>query len=163
MLESLGIWLKTTRLSSFVITYPWVWPTCETLHFIGLAMLIGTVWILDLRMLGVAKALPIAPMRRLLRWGVAGFIINFVTGSLFFIGTPYQYIGNIGFYLKMVCVALAGVNVLIFYLTVYHRVERLEPGEDAPFPAKLIAAASLLLWLGVMSFGRLLPYFGNSF
>ena len=152
MLESFSIWLRTTQLSSFVVTYTWVWPTCETLHFIGLAMLIGTVWIMDLRMLGVAKGLPLAPLHRLIRWGVAGFIINFVTGVLFFVGTPYQYIGNIGFYLKMLFIVLAGINVLVFYLTVFHRVEMLEPGEDAPFPAKVIAVLSLVLWLGVMSF-----------
>jgi hypothetical protein len=114
-------------------------------------------------MLGIAKGLPLAPMHRLIRWGVAGFTINMVTGTLFFIGTPYQYIGNIGFTLKMIFIVLAGLNVLIFYLTVYRRVENLEPGEDAPLPAKIVAAASLLLWLGVISFGRSLPYFGNAF
>src|SRR5262245_45655907 len=101
MLEAFGIWLKTTEISLFVVNYPWVWPTCETLHFIGLAMLIGSVCVLDLRMLGVAKGLPLKPLHSLMRWGVAGFTINFVTGFLFFAGTPYQYIGNIGFYLKM--------------------------------------------------------------
>jgi hypothetical protein len=79
------------------------------------------------------------------------------------VGTPYQYVGNTGFYLKMLFIALAGVNVLIFYLTVGRDIDRLEPGEDAPVSAKVIAVLSLFFWLGVMSFGRLLPYFGNSF
>jgi hypothetical protein len=163
MMESFGMWLQTTRLSWFVTNYTWVWPTCETLHFIGLAMLIGSVWILDLRMLGVAKGLPIEPLHRLIRWGIAGFIINVVTGVMFFVGTPYQYIGNIGFTLKMICIALAGINVIVFYLTVFDRVHDLEPGQDAPFAAKCVAVASLFFWLGAMSFGRLLPFFGNSF
>lgn len=163
MLEAFGKWLETTQISWAMTHYAWIWPACETLHFIGLAMLIGTVWIVDLRMLGVAKGLPMAPMHVLVRCGVAGFIINVVTGFLFFAGTPNQYIGNIGFTLKMVFIALAGINVLIFYLWIYRRIESLEPGEDAPLSAKIVAAASLFLWLGVMSFGRLLPYFGNAF
>lgn len=163
MLESFGTWLETTRISWAMTHYAWIWPACETLHFIGLAMLIGTVWIIDLRMLGVAKGLPMAPMQRLIGWGVAGFIINMVTGVLFLAGKPFQYIGNIGFTLKMIFIALAGVNVLVFYLIVYRRVENLGPGEDAPLAAKIVAAASLILWLGVMSFGRSLPYFGNAF
>ena len=163
MSHALEVWLKSTKLSWFVTNYPWVWPTCETLHFIGLAMLVGTVGALDLRILGVAKGLPIAPMHRLVRWGVAGFIINVITGIFFFVGTPYQYLGNIGFYFKMLFILLAGVNVLVFYLTVFRKVEMLEPGEDAPMSAKVIAVVSLFLWLGVMYFGRMLPYFGNAF
>ena len=163
MLEHFGLWLKTTKISWFVTYFPWVWPTCETLHFIGLALLVGTVGALDLRMLGIAKGLPVGPMHRLIRWGIAGFTINLFTGTLFFIGTPYQYIGNIGFYLKMLLILLAGINVMVFYLTVYARVDHLEPGEDAPMAAKVIAAISLVLWLGVIYFGRMLPYFGNSF
>ena len=162
-MEVIGKWLETTRVSWAMTHYAWIWPTCETLHFIGLAMLIGTVGIVDLRMLGIAKGLPMAPMHRLARWGIAGFTINTITGVLFFAGKPDQYIGNIGFTLKMLCIALAGVNVLIFYILVYRRVENLEPGEDAPLSAKIVAAASLILWLGVMSFGRSLPYFGNAF
>jgi hypothetical protein len=163
MLESLTAWLETTWLSALMTNNVYVWPISETLHFMGLAMLIGAVWVLDLRMLGVAKELKIASMHRLIRWGVAGFVINAVTGVMFFVGTPYQYVGNIGFYLKMLFIALAGINVLVFYLTVNRRLDSIEAGEDAPIQAKIVAALSLFLWLGVMCFGRLLPYFGSSF
>jgi hypothetical protein len=163
MLESLGMWLKATWLSSVVIGYPWVWPTCESLHFMGLAILVGTVAVLDLRMLGVGKGLAIPPIHGLIRWGIAGFIINLVTGILFFVGTPEQYIGNFAFYMKMIFIVLAGVNVAVFYLTIYERVERLEPDEDAPLSAKIIAATSLLLWTGVIFFGRMLPFLGQAF
>jgi hypothetical protein len=160
MLETLGIWLKTTPLSQFVVSYPWVWPACETLHFIGLAMLIGAVCVLDLRILGMAKAMPLRPLHSMMRWGVAGFIINMTTGFLFFAGTPYQYIGNTGFYFKMLFILLAGINVLVFYLSVYSEVADLGPGEDAPRKAKIVAVVSLACWFGVICFGRLLPYFG---
>ena len=162
-MESLAVSIKATSISWFVNHYSWVWPTCETLHFIGLTFLIGAVGVLDLRILGIAKGLEIGPLQRLIRWGVAGFVINVITGILFFVGQPDQYVGNIAFYLKMLFVVLAGINVLIFYLTVHHQVERLAPESDAPLKAKVIAAVSLFLWLGVIFFGRMLPFLGNSF
>jgi hypothetical protein len=156
-------WLKSTEVSRFVNHYSWVWPASETLHFIGLALLVGTISLLDLRMLGVAKSLPLAPLHRLVPWGVAGFVINLLTGLLFFIAAPEQYVHNVAFQFKLIFMMLAGVNVFIFYLAVFRRVENLRPGEDAPFPAKLIAGTSLFLWVGVMYLGRMLPFIGNAF
>ena len=63
--ESFAVWLKTTGLNAFVVHYSWVWPASETLHFIGLAMLLGVVGLLDLRLLGLAKRLPVAPLHHL--------------------------------------------------------------------------------------------------
>ena len=77
--------------------------------------------------------------------------------------TPEQYTNNLSFHLKMIFMFLAGINVLVFYLAVFHNVEALEPGEDAPFSAKIIAGLSIFLWTGVIFFGRMLPYIGNSF
>ena len=157
-------WLKTTKLSWFVIHYPWVWPASETLHFIGLAMLIGVIGLVDLRLLGVAKRLPFAPLHRLLPWAIAGFAICLTTGSLFFAGDPFQYIHNPVFAFKIVFIVLAGVNVVLFYATgVFREVEALGPGEDAPLAAKVIAVVSLFLWIGVMYLGRMLPFLGEAF
>ena len=86
--------------------------------------------------------------------------------NLFFdtAATPDQYIHNVAFGFKVLFIALAGVNVLVFYATgVYRRVEALQAGEDAPLLAKIIAAASLVLWIAVLYMGRMLPYIGNSF
>ena len=93
-----------------------------------------------------------------------GFVINLVTGITFFVGNPFQYIHNIAFGYKLVFMALAGVNVLVFYATgLFRTLVLLGPGDDAPVLAKVIAATSLLLWIGVMYMGRMLPYIGNSF
>ena len=158
-------WIRGTRLSWAVSGgYPWLWPACETLHFIGMALLIGIVGLLDLRMLGMVKGLPVRPLNRLLPWGIFGFVLNAVTGFLFFSGDPFQYIHNNVFWLKMAFVALAGVNVGVFYLTgLSRRVDAVGGGEEVPAAAKLVAATSLFLWIGVMYWGRMLPFLGDAF
>jgi hypothetical protein len=163
--EAFSKWLSATSLSwAMAGGYPWLWPACETLHFIGMAMLVGVVGLLDLRMLGLVKGLPLKPLDRLLPWGVAGFAINVVTGFLFFAGDPFQYIHNSVFWLKMAFIAAAGLNVAAFYVTRLHgQVEAVGPGEDVPPAARLVAATSLLLWIGVIYWGRMLPFLGDAF
>ena len=163
-MQAFAVWLAATRYSAFVNGHQWVWPACETLHFIGLALLIGNVGLLDLRLLGFEKRLPFTSLNRFVRWAVLGFAINFVTGITFFIGNPFQYIHNIAFGYKLAFMALAGVNVLVFYATgLFRTLVALGPGDDAPVLAKVIAATSLFLWIAVMYMGRMLPYIGNSF
>jgi uncharacterized membrane protein len=163
ILDSFSDWLGTTQLSHFVTNQFWVWPACETLHFIGLSLLIGVIGAMDLRMLGVAKRVPFGPLNRLLPWGIAGFVINLITGLLFYIGAPFQYVHNIAFQFKILFILLAGINVLIFYLTVAPQVEAMGPGDDAPTAAKVMAGASLFLWIGVLYWGRMLPFIGQAF
>src|ERR1700682_789919 len=119
-----------------------------------MAMLVGVVGVLDLRMLGMAKGLPLGPLQRLMPWAALGFIINLVTGFLFFAENPRQYIGppvSLSFVAKMLFIGLAGMNVLFFYVTGLKRqVDGVGAGHDAPFPAKVCAAVSLFLWVGVM-------------
>ena len=164
MIASFAMWLAATSVSRAVTYYSWIWPTCETLHFVGLALLIGNVGVLDLRLLGGAKRLPVAPLNRLVRWGVLGFVINLITGIVFFVGAPSQYVNNIAFMLKLIFIALAAVNLGVFYLCgVARAVDALGPGDDAPVSAKIIAATSLFLWVGVMFWGRMLPFIGDAF
>ena len=91
---------------------------------------------------------------------LAGFSINLVTGMVFFIATPTQYTTNVAFYWKIVFMLLAGINVL--YLT-FDESWALPEGVDAPLTAKVVAGARIFLWLGVIFFGRMLPFIGNSF
>ena len=101
-------WLETTRLSHLMAGgWKWGWPTCETLHFIGLSLLLGCIGVVDLRMLGVGKSMPGGPVHKLVPWAIAGFLINAVTGALFFIGAPHQYIKNVAFLFKMLFLVVA--------------------------------------------------------
>ena len=163
MMNTFLEWLHSTTIAQAMTLYKWTWPTCESLHFIGMALLIGVVGALDLRMLGIAKNVSFEPLHRLLPWGIAGFVINLVTGALFFAGDPFQYVNNVAFYLKLIFIALAGINVLVFYYGPFEKIKTLGPGQDAPGSAKLIAATSLFLWFGVMFWGRMLPFIGNAF
>jgi hypothetical protein len=142
---------------------PWLWPLFATLHFFGMALLIGCVGMLDLRMLGIGKMLPVGPMARLLPWGILGFVINLITGIGFYAGNPDQF-QSVAFVAKMACLAMAGAHVIWFYRTgLARRVDAVGAGQDVPLAAKLSAAASLCLWLGVMFWGRMLTFYSNSF
>lgn len=163
LIDSFSKWLKNTQVSAAITHSTWIWPASETLHFIGLALLVGTVGLADLRMLGMAKGLHFAGLHRLIRWGIFGFAINVVTGIIFFVGAPYQYVHNIVFQWKLVFLLLAGINALVFEYAVLPKAQLLGPGDDAPVSAKLIAAISLFLWLGVMFLGRMLPFIGDAF
>jgi len=143
----------------FVIDYSrWVWPVLEDLHFIGLILIMGTVGLLNVRVLGFLKKLPVRPVHRLLPWGIAGLVINVITGVLFFIGMPGFYVFNAIFQAKILTILFAAGNLLLFYCTgVFRKWDQVGPGEDAPIFAKLVAASSLLLWLAVIVLGRYIP------
>src|SRR3954469_9975520 len=89
-------WLQTTWISHQMKGgLPWAWPICETLHFVGLTLVIGVAGLFDLRMMGLAlRQVPIARVMQLRPWAGVGVAINFITGVLFFIGAPTQYIPN---------------------------------------------------------------------
>jgi hypothetical protein len=163
-IELFSGWLKTTKLSAAVLHYSWVWPTCEILHFVGMAFLIGFIGLLDFRILGIGKGLSMGGLNKLVPWGIAGFLVNVVTGFLFYAGDPDQYLHNPAFQFKMLFIVVAGLNVMYFYFGgVLKRVEALGPTDEAPVPAKIVAAVSLITWVAVMYCGRMLPYLGNAF
>ena len=162
----LRYWLRWPSLE-VVMAVPWAWPLAETFHFIGLCLLIGIVGMFDLRIMGVAKGLPLASLKRLLPGGVFGFVLCLITGGLFVLGiganlyddNAYDVIARDEYLqLKLLFILLAGLNLLAFYLTGMSRaVDTLGKGDDAPPLAKVIAATSLFLWIGVVMFGRLIP------
>ena len=90
-----------------------------------------------------------------------GFVINSITGMLFFIATPEQYDHSAPFYWKMLFILLAGANLL--YLTLVDEAWAVKQGDDAPFTAKVVAASAIFLWVGIIFWGRMLPYLGDAF
>ena len=154
-------WLSSEFITKYQYSHPWAWKTLETIHFMGLCLLFGVVLVANLRLLGWMRNAPLVGFHRLLPWGVWGFVANSVTGMLFFIGQAFQYIENPAFHLKMLCILLAGADVL--YLTWHEEVWEMGPGVTAPALVKVLAASQIVLWVGVIYFGRMLPYIGNAF
>lgn len=146
-----------------VFSSQWVFPIMMILHYVGLVLIIGTIGILDLRIMGFMKQVPIWSLHRLVPWAMAGLGINVVTGMLGFIAQPRNYVYSAPFWLKMLSLLLLGLNLAAFYLTgIFDRVERLGAEEDAPMSAKLVAASSLFLWFAVITFARYIQPFANS-
>ena len=137
----------------------WAWPIAESLHFLGLCLLVGAIGSFDLRLLGVGKRVPIAEMHRFIPWGILGFAINIATGSMFLLSEPDQYIYNPSFHLKVLFLTIAGLNAGTFYLTSYRRVFGDAASLDAPTHAKVIAAVSLSALITVIICGRLMTFF----
>jgi hypothetical protein len=123
--------VRGTSAAAFLRT-DWGWPTVESAHFIGLTLLFGAIAVWDLRLLGMGKRIPITAFHRLVPFAVVGFAINAVSGSMFLMTEPNQYLYNPAFHVKVLLFLLAGLNVLVFYAFVFRRVGRLAPGVDGP-------------------------------
>jgi uncharacterized membrane protein len=139
----------------------WVWATCQTLHFIGLTLLMGVVFLVDLRVLGVMRSISFAALHRLLPWGMLGFALNLFTGMLYFLGAPEQYTKNVTFYWKIALMLIGGANAI--YFTVFDGPWDLRASDVATFKLKAIAFSGFALWVGVMFCGLMLPFLGNAF
>ena len=158
-----AIFASTQRIVLLPSRWGGTWPILETLHFLGLTLLFATLGLLDLRILGFFKQLPLRPLVRFVPWAIAGFACNLITGMLFFIGMPAFYNYNIDFHLKMFGVVLAGANILLLFCTdAFRECEQLGPNEDAPIAAKFFAATSMILVIAVLVLGRYMPFFEES-
>ena len=157
------VWLEAA-LASFtgvgtMMQMLWSWPIVESIHFVGLTLLFGSIAAWDLRLIGVAKEVPIEVFHRLIPFAILGFGINASSGVLFLMTHPAQYVYNPAFHLKMACVILAGVNVAVFYVTMFRRVRTLGPGMQGPLLARINGAVSLILWIVVITCGRLITFY----
>jgi uncharacterized membrane protein len=149
---------STDRVRQFM-EMTWTWPLVESAHFLGLTLLFGSIAAWDLRLLGVARGVPIVEFHRLIPFAVIGFAVNVTSGIGFLMAAPDQYLYNPAFHLKMGLVALAGLNVLIFYLAIFRRVRNLGPAAPSPFQARVSGAVSLFCWMGVIVCGRMITFY----
>ena len=155
-----------SKISYVMVNSSWVWPASETVHFLGLSLTFGVLLAVNLRILGVMKQVPFGDVHRLLPWGMLGFGANLITGMLFFVGQPKQYIDSAPFYWKVVFLMIAGANFL--YLTVFRKAwaprdNALYGQWDASLADKAMAVLSLFSWLAVLYGGRMLPFIGHAF
>jgi hypothetical protein len=162
MIQSISHFLTVPFMQAFVNGHSWVWPVCEMTHYVGMSLIVGIIGALDLRILGLFKGMPIGALRPLVPWAVVGLIGNLLTGIVFVTGTSSGavfYIDNLSFQLKGLFLVLAFANLMIFQFSGLERAVYATPaGGNAPVAAKGIAAFSMLSWVLVIIFGRLLMY-----
>ena len=152
------VWLENTAIANAIRTIPWLYPTFETGHYIGLSLLVGGIMLIDLRVLGMARVLPLQSMIGLLPIVWAGFIINVLTGSLLFIYGATNFGFNGAFQLKMAFMVFAGLNALAFDLSVRRSGGAWVAAGRPPALVKGFATLSLVFWLCVVTTGRWMAY-----
>jgi len=143
----------------FISNTPWTWVTAETLHFIGLTLLLGVLTLILLKELSIIPSVTYDTLDRLLPWAILGFGLNTFTGMAFFAAAPYQYIHNVAFYYKLAFILLAGLITILYTFDPSWTHEDAAPSGKS----KLLAGAALFLWVGVMYWGSMLPFIGNAF
>lgn len=152
------IWLRATDLHAFITGNSWVWPSMEMVHFLGLCLLFGSLLFVDLRVIGVARKVPLKLVDTFIIVTLIGFSLNVITGALFLVGDPGRYFINIAFRLKMVLIVIAGLNALYFTIRIRPQIQA---GADSSYlsaDAKFVAGFSLCLWTSIIVLGRIIPY-----
>jgi len=152
-------WMGESSIARFVLDNAWVFPTLETLHFIGLILLAGPIFVVDLRFVGIASAISLRSVVMLLPISLLGFAINLATGILFVFSDPFTYYPNLAFRLKMLAVLLAGCNALWFKFALDWKNLSDVPGHNARTSIRWVAGLSLVLWTSIIVLGRMIPYF----
>jgi len=157
-MDGILTWMRDSALAVMIVNNIWVFPTLETLHFIGLILLMGSLLVIDLRFMGFAPRIPLHAVLGFLPLSLLGFAINLTTGILFLFSDPYHYYDNLSFRLKMLTVLLAGLNAVWFKLSLHLETPAFESSGYPSMRVRFIAGLSLLLWTSVIVFGRMIPY-----
>lgn len=155
-----AVWLETSGVAVAMRQWLWLYPAVEIVHIVGFVVLVGAAFMFDLRLLGLSRALPVSAMAvHLLRWARLALLLVLPSGALMFAAHATEMIENPAFRLKLLLIAAALLNAGIFHRWPFRAVGDWDTELAAPCPAKLAGILSLLLWIGVISCGRLLAYF----
>ena len=153
-------WLEGTWLGTHLRNSLWLFPVIETVHIFSLVLLVGSTSILDLRLMGMAfKEDTVSQLaERYLPWTWIGFAIQVVTGIFLFIPEATKMYTNRAFQIKILLIALAGVNAFVFHSLAYRSVGKWEKDPVAPLSARFAGAFSLLSWFAIVAAGRWIAY-----
>jgi hypothetical protein len=153
-------WLETTSLAIWLRESPSVWslPAVLTLHTTGMAVLVGASWVLDLRLLGVSRHVPLSAFRWVFSAVAIGLALNITTGVLLFIKNPTTWAVSVPFFIKMTLVIASAATLL----PLRAHVLRSDPAQtEVSGNVRLIAILSLVAWIGAVTMGRMLAYLGQ--
>lgn len=137
----------------------WLYPAIEIVHIIGFVVLVGSIAMLDLRLLGLSRALPVTVLsRHILPWTLGALILIVPTGLLMFTAHAGDFVSNRAFQVKLLLILCAAVNAGLFHTGVKRTIQLWDRHAAPPARVRMHAGASLLLWFGVITCGRLLAY-----
>lgn len=162
-LAGIYAWAQTVELSPVGVAIAesrYAFAVIEGVHLIGLAVAVGLLFIVDLRLLGVVlRGVPVSKVLRQLRpWIIAGFAVIFITGVLLFWSSAARLVLSPAFPIKLFLILLAGLNALYFELVIGRSEAVRQRPWSLPLNARIAGLASLSLWSLVIVFGRLIPY-----
>ena len=153
MEQHLGIldWIQHTSVSAWISESLWGYPIVLSSHAVGMAIVVGVVTMIDIRVLGYAKQIPIASFKSLFNLAWGGFALNFISGCLLFTGDPNKFFFDWPFRIKITLIILGMISVWLL-------LREVKDTDESTSRAKAIAAFSLLCWFGAITAGRLTAY-----
>jgi len=156
-LTAFAHWLDAMGVGPWARGSAWAYPFVNSVHLLGLVMLVGGIGVVDLRLAGLWRSLPAAALSRALTpVALGGLVLLVLSGSALFAADGVALARSVTFHRKLVLIALALANALLFRLLWQRRVEA---GESVPpLIGRTSAVASLAMWLGVGALGRLIAY-----
>lgn len=150
-------WLEATSLAEYVRVSAFGYPAAIALHSIGLAVMVGPILMLDLRLLGRFNGIPYESLSRILGVAWIGFLINFLSGAALFATQAVDYMTNVPFLIKIALV-LTGAITAAQQQTVMARQASTWNASGVPGSVRAVAIASIIFWVGAIITGRLIAY-----
>jgi len=156
-------WLNETPFSIYLRESEVAFPLTEAIHLLGLAISVGLILWVDLRLIGVSMREERVTdlVSRLEPWAMFGFFIMFASGILLFLGKPENYYTTAAFRIKMLLLPLAGLNVVFFHKKVYPDAALWDQKPVVPWRARAVGFVSIGLWLVIIVLGRWTAYFAD--
>ena len=156
--------LESSALGQAMRQWLWLYPSVEIVHIVGIALLFGSIAVMDLRLLGVSRNIPIRALaRHVLPWSAASFLLIIPSGLLMFTAHASEFIDSEVFVVKMLLILAGGVNAALFHTITFRTADVWDTEEMRKLPpppsARAAGAISLLVWISVIACGRLLAYF----
>ena len=151
--------IEASSLGQAMRQWLWLYPSVEIVHMVGIALLFGSIAVLDLRLLGLSRSVALRTLAgHVLPWTAASFLLIVPSGLAMFVAHASGFIASPVFVAKMGLIMAAGVNAALFHAGVFRGAAAWDAEAPPPPAARAAAAISLLLWVSVIACGRLLAY-----
>jgi hypothetical protein len=149
-------WLESTAPAIAISESSWLFPGIESVHVLAITLVVGSITMVDLRLLGISlRDRPVGELiSEVLPWTWISFAVAVCSGALLFSSNATHYWGTIPFRAKMLLLALAGLNMVVFHATTHRSVDVWGGRPQTPRVAKISGGISLGLWIGVVTLGR---------